>query len=153
MPIYHIFFNYHLSFLQKSCISFAIEAKPLELYVPPDNHGIRYHIWRLVTSGPFENIIMLLIIGNTVLLMLKVKWIYIQHIDYSNEILSFFWGRVIKLYKFVNFYHSFFQFHGAPLFFADILGDFNMVFTLLFTVECVFKLISFGPRVSINYFT
>ena len=62
-------------FFQKSCISFAIEAKPLELYVPPDNHGIRYHIWRLVTSGPFENIIMLLIIGNTVLLMLKVNQI------------------------------------------------------------------------------
>ena len=45
----------------------------------------------------------------------------------------------------------FFQFHGAPLFFEDILGDFNMVFTLLFTVECIFKLISFGPRVSLIY--
>ena len=62
-----------ISFEQKSCISFAIEAKPLELYVPPENNGMRYHIWRLVTSGPFENIIMFLIIGNTVLLMLKVK--------------------------------------------------------------------------------
>ena len=73
VQIYHIIHYHHVSFIQKSCISFAIEAKPLELYVPPDNHGIRYHIWRLVTSGPFENIIMLLIIGNTVLLMLKVK--------------------------------------------------------------------------------
>ena len=64
-----------ISFEQKSCISFAIEAKPLELYVPPENNGMRYHIWRLVTSGPFENIIMLLIIGNTILLMLKVGFV------------------------------------------------------------------------------
>ena len=58
---------------QKSCIDFAIQAKPLELYVPEEQSGIRYHIWRLVTSGPFENFIMLLIVCNTILLMLKVR--------------------------------------------------------------------------------
>ena len=58
---------------QKSCIDFAIQAKPLELYVPEEQSGIRYHIWRLVTSGPFENFIMLLIVCNTILLMLKVS--------------------------------------------------------------------------------
>ena len=44
----------------------------MELYVPPETTGIRYHIWRLVTSQPFENFIMLLILMNTILLMLKV---------------------------------------------------------------------------------
>ena len=58
---------------QKSCINFAIEAKPLELYVPEEQSGPRYHIWRLVTSAPFENFIMLLIVCNTILLMLKVR--------------------------------------------------------------------------------
>ena len=58
---------------QKSCIDFAIQAKPLELYVPDETTGIRYHIWRLVTSTPFENFILLLIILNTILLKLKVK--------------------------------------------------------------------------------
>ena len=57
---------------QKSCIDFAIQAKPLELYVPKETSGIRYHIWRLVTSQPFENFILLLIVFNTILLMLKV---------------------------------------------------------------------------------
>ena len=52
----------------------------------------------------------------------------------------------------INILLFLFKFHGAPLFFADILGDFNMVFTLLFTVECIFKLVSFGPRVRIDYF-
>ena len=41
-----------------------------------------------------------------------------------------------------------FQFHGAPLAFTDVLSTFNLVFTLLFTVEAVFKLISFGFSVS-----
>jgi len=96
---------------QKSCIDFAIQAKPLELYVPAETTGIRYQIWRLVTSSPFENFILFLIILNTLLLMLK--------------------------------------FQGAPLFFVDILSHFNLLFTLLFTIECVLKLSSFGPK---NYF-
>ena len=78
-----------IHFQQKSCISFAIEAKPLELYVPPENNGMRYHIWRLVTSGPFENIIMLLIIGNTILLMLKVIKVSNNEKFYIYECLSF----------------------------------------------------------------
>ena len=60
---------------QKSCIDFAIQAKPLELYVPEEQSGIRYHIWRLVTSAPFENFILLLIVCNTILLMLKVSFL------------------------------------------------------------------------------
>ncbi len=70
----------------------------------------RYHCWRVVTSQPFENFILLLIVLNTILLMLN--------------------------------------FHGAPLEFQDIRSSFNMLFTLLFTIECIFKLVSFGPRVS-----
>ena len=69
--------NNCLSFPQKSCIDFAIQAKPLELYVPPETTGIRYHIWRLVTSQPFENFIMLLILMNTILLMLKVDFSFV----------------------------------------------------------------------------
>ena len=58
---------------QKSCILFAIDARPIELYVPEVTEGPKFHIWRLVTSGPFENFILSLIIGNTLLLMLKVR--------------------------------------------------------------------------------
>ena len=46
--------------------------RPQEIYVPETQVGARYHIWRLVTSPPFENFIMLLIILNTILLMCKV---------------------------------------------------------------------------------
>lgn len=44
----------------------------MELYVPDETSGPRYHIWKLVTSEPFENFILMLIVCNTILLMLKV---------------------------------------------------------------------------------
>eukprot|EP00094_Tigriopus_californicus_P013635 TCALIF_13192-PA protein Name:"Similar to CAC Voltage-dependent calcium channel type A subunit alpha-1 (Apis mellifera)" AED:0.16 eAED:0.16 QI:0/0.61/0.47/0.84/0.77/0.89/19/0/1097 len=93
---------------QKSCINYVIQAKPMQVYVPEEQSGCLFHIWRLVTSPPFENFIMLLIVMNTILLMLKYQ--------------------------------------GAPLQYTDLLSDFNLVFTILFTVECVMKLACFGTK-------
>ena len=50
-----------------------IQAKPMEVYVPEEESGCLFHIWRLVTSPPFENFIMMLIVLNTILLMMKVS--------------------------------------------------------------------------------
>ena len=41
----------------------------------------RYHIWRLVTSAPFENFILFLIILNTLLLMLKFEGAPLFYMD------------------------------------------------------------------------
>ena len=41
----------------------------------------------------------------------------------------------------------FLQFQGAPLEFSDVLADLNLIFTAMFTVECVLKISSFGPKV------
>ena len=72
---------------QKSCINFAIQARPLQLYVPDETSGIRYHTWRLVTSPPFENFVLLLIILNTFSLMLKyhdAPLFYVDILSYLN---------------------------------------------------------------------
>ena len=113
---------------QKSCIHFAIQARPLQLYVPDDTSGpryecgttwlktdmiLRYHTWRLVTSPPFENFVLLLIILNTFSLMLK--------------------------------------YHDAPLFYVDILSYLNLLFTTLFTIEAILKIFGYGPKVE-EYF-
>ena len=58
--------------LQKSCIDFAINATPLERYMPEERVGVRYRLWRIVESTPFEYFIMTLIVFNTILLMMKV---------------------------------------------------------------------------------
>ena len=39
------------------------------------------------------------------------------------------------------------QYHGAPLHYTDLLSECNLVFTILFTVECFMKLSSFGYQV------
>merc|ERR1719412_2710863 len=56
---------------QKSCIEFAINARPLERYMPEERDSYKYKLWRLVESTPFEYFIMTLIVLNTILLMLK----------------------------------------------------------------------------------
>ena len=57
---------------QKSCIDFAINAKPIETYIPPKRKEHKYKVWKMVVSTPFDYFIMLLIVLNTLLLMMKV---------------------------------------------------------------------------------
>jgi voltage-dependent calcium channel N type alpha-1B len=56
---------------QKSCIDFAIQARPLQRYMPKDKDSLKYKIWRVVVSTAFEYFIMVLIVLNTILLMMK----------------------------------------------------------------------------------
>ncbi|XP_030758522.1 voltage-dependent calcium channel type A subunit alpha-1-like [Sitophilus oryzae] len=57
---------------QKSCIDFCIQARPLERYMPSKRSSLKYKIWRIVVSTPFEYFIMMLIVFNTLLLMMKI---------------------------------------------------------------------------------
>ncbi|KAJ8927747.1 hypothetical protein NQ314_019751, partial [Rhamnusium bicolor] len=61
---------------QKSCIDFTIQARPLERYMPNKRNSVKYKIWRIVVSTPFEYFIMMLIVFNTLLLMMKVSFMY-----------------------------------------------------------------------------
>ncbi|XP_022169018.1 voltage-dependent calcium channel type A subunit alpha-1-like [Myzus persicae] len=77
--------------------------------MPKDRNSMKYKIWRLVVSTPFEYFIMILIVLNTLLLMMKF---------YQQK----------KSYK-------------------TALHYMNMVFTGMFTIECVLKILAFGVRV------
>ena len=56
---------------QRSCIEFALKAKPLRRYIPKAR--VQYRIWWLVTSRGFEYGIFALIMINTVTLAMKVN--------------------------------------------------------------------------------
>lgn len=58
---------------QKSCIDFAINARPVATYIPPKRKKYKYKVWKMVVSTPFDYFIMLLIVLNTLLLMMKVN--------------------------------------------------------------------------------
>ena len=56
---------------QKRCIEFSINARPLCRFMPADKTSVKYRIWRLVVSAPFEYFIMVMISMNTIILMMK----------------------------------------------------------------------------------
>jgi len=59
--------------IQKQCIDFAINARPMCRYMPKNKNSIKYRIWKLVVSPPFEFFIMTMIALNTIILMMKVR--------------------------------------------------------------------------------
>ena len=44
--------------------------------MPKERDSFKYKLWRVVVSSPFEYFIMLLIVLNTLLLMMKVKYMW-----------------------------------------------------------------------------
>ncbi|CAK9291753.1 unnamed protein product [Gordionus sp. m RMFG-2023] len=56
---------------QKQCLDFAINAKPIERYMPINKETYQYKVWKLVVSIWFEYFIMILIALNTIILMMK----------------------------------------------------------------------------------
>lgn len=62
-----------VSVLQRACIDFAINAKPLTRYMPENTQSFQYRMWKFVVSAPFEYSIMIMIALNTVVLMMKVR--------------------------------------------------------------------------------
>lgn len=58
--------------LQRACIDFAINARPLTRHMPQNKQTFQYRMWEFVVSPPFEYTIMALIALNTIVLMMKV---------------------------------------------------------------------------------
>ncbi|VDK69064.1 unnamed protein product [Dibothriocephalus latus] len=112
---------------QKQCIDFAINARPLCRYMPEDIKSFQYRAWQLVVSGPFEYFIMTMIALNTLILMMK----------YHKPERSMTFPLAIDANT--RSYESY----------CSALMYLNTAFTCMFTVECLLKIMAFGPK---NYF-
>lgn len=66
--------------MQRDCIEFALNAKPIHRHMPKDRKSYAYKVWRIVTSTPFEFIIMVLIIVNTIVLMMEASLSFIYNL-------------------------------------------------------------------------
>ncbi|XP_076348335.1 voltage-dependent calcium channel type A subunit alpha-1-like [Tachypleus tridentatus] len=78
---------------QKSCIDFALQAKPLQRYMPKNKDSLKYKIWRVVVSTAFEYFIMVLIVLNTLLLMMKFynqSKLMVLSLHYMNAVFTAF---------------------------------------------------------------
>ncbi|KAF6779769.1 hypothetical protein AHF37_00756 [Paragonimus kellicotti] len=115
-----------LDAIVKRCIDFAINARPLCRYMPKDRHSVKYRIWRLVVSTPFEYYIMVMIAINTLILMMKY---------HRQEQKSFTTPSTDTEQQ---AYHNY----------CNTLLYFNSAFTVMFSIECVLKIMAFGPKES-----
>lgn len=68
----NVHFVYVCVSLQRACIDFAINAKPLTRHMPQNKLSFQYKMWEFVVSPPFEYTIMAMIALNTIVLMMKV---------------------------------------------------------------------------------
>uniref|UniRef100_A0A7M5WIZ7 Voltage-dependent calcium channel alpha-1 subunit IQ domain-containing protein n=2 Tax=Clytia hemisphaerica TaxID=252671 RepID=A0A7M5WIZ7_9CNID len=55
---------------QRACLQFVLNAKPRQRFMPHDQSGFSFKVWRVVDSKPFEIIIMVMIALNAIGLML-----------------------------------------------------------------------------------
>uniref|UniRef100_A0A915I6P9 Ion transport domain-containing protein n=1 Tax=Romanomermis culicivorax TaxID=13658 RepID=A0A915I6P9_ROMCU len=69
---------------QKQCIDFALNAKPVSRFMPEDETSLKYRLWTLVVSTPFEYFIMTIIFLNTLILMMD----YYQSNDTYKSVLA-----------------------------------------------------------------
>ncbi|XP_070246877.1 voltage-dependent L-type calcium channel subunit alpha-1D isoform X6 [Myotis yumanensis] len=102
--------NCELDKNQRQCVEYALKARPVRRYIPKNPY--QYKFWYVVNSSPFEYMMFVLIMLNTLCLAM-------QHYEQSKM-------------------------------FNDAMDILNMVFTGVFTVEMVLKVIAFKPK---HYFT
>ncbi|XP_076985099.1 voltage-dependent L-type calcium channel subunit alpha-1D isoform X4 [Tamandua tetradactyla] len=98
--------NCELDKNQRQCVEYALKARPLRRYIPKNPY--QYKFWYVVNSSPFEYVMFVLIMLNTLCLAM-------QHYEQSKM-------------------------------FNDAMDILNMVFTGVFTVEMVLKVIAFKPK-------
>ncbi|KAL0121147.1 hypothetical protein PUN28_008671 [Cardiocondyla obscurior] len=123
---------------QKSCIDFTIQARPLERYMPKERNSIKYKIWRIVVSTPFEYFIMILIVFNTILLMMKYHEAPTDFLDFLTIVnlvvtMLFFIECILKLVAF-----------GYKNFFKDAWNTFDFITVIGSIVDAL--VIEFGER-------
>ncbi|XP_076674532.1 calcium voltage-gated channel subunit cacophony isoform X5 [Andrena cerasifolii] len=125
---------------QKSCIDFTIQARPLERYMPKERNSVKYKIWRIVVSTPFEYFIMILIVLNTLLLMMKFHRqsdAYKNTLKYMNMCFTgmFTVECILKIAAF-----------GVRNFFKDAWNTFDFITVIGSIVDAL--VIEFGERFS-----
>ncbi|XP_026668099.1 voltage-dependent calcium channel type A subunit alpha-1 isoform X6 [Ceratina calcarata] len=125
---------------QKSCIDFTIQARPLERYMPRDRKSVKFRIWSIVVSTPFEYFIMCLIVLNTLLLMMKFHRqsdVYKNTLKYMNMCFTglFTVECILKIAAF-----------GVRNFFKDAWNIFDFITVIGSIVDAL--VIEFGERLS-----
>ncbi|OWK08654.1 CACNA1E [Cervus elaphus hippelaphus] len=145
---------------ERACIDFAISAKPLTRYMPQNRHTFQYRVWHFVVSPSFEYTIMAMIALNTVVLMMKD--VYFSSLALDDHLSFYIMHQNVPLGQGCQMANlcdldmpltfpafSSWQYYSAPCTYELALKYLNIAFTMVFSLECVLKIIAFG---FLNYF-
>ena len=94
---------------QRNCIEFALNAKPIKLYIP--KNPLQYKLWAFATSPLCENTVFFAIVLNTISLAMKFyhqpEW-YTDFLDVLNLFFTFFFVGEFMLkfgaFRFKNYF-------------------------------------------------
>lgn len=160
--------------LQRQCVYYALKAQPIKIYIPKNPSQLKF--WRIINSSQFEYIMFVLILLNTLTLAVQVCITkYFIHSIISFLIISFFSGLLYRfVYRWSNIYTKYtfllvfalfllwrssyssiqtlfiffcHQHYEQSKLFNFVMDILNMIFTTLFTIEMIIKLLALRPYV------
>ena len=136
--------NCELDKNQRNCIEFALNAKPVRRYIP--KNPVQYKLWAFVTSPLFEYTIFAMIL---VSLFFKVVTV-VDLLCFTSLLMVFLYCKCPTMCRNtfqVNTLSLAMKFYKQPVGYTAFLDVLNIIFTVFFTLEFVFKLGAFRFKV------
>lgn len=134
-----------LSCLQRQCVYYALKAQPIKIYIPKNPSQLKF--WRIINSSQFEYIMFVLILGNTLTLAVQVSVLTPPpaHSEPSASQSASQWEVLTCLLLLPQHYEQ-------SKLFTSIMDILNMIFTVVFTIEMIIKLLALRAHVSVFLF-
>lgn len=116
---------------------YALKAQPIKIYIPKNPSQLKF--WKIINSSQFEYVMFVLILGNTLTLAVQV----------SLGAASPAHGRVAaRRSQLLTSVSLLFKHYEQSKLFTSVMDILNMIFTVVFTIEMIIKLLALRAHVS-----
>lgn len=120
---------------QRQCVYYALKAQPIKIYIPKNQSQLKF--WKIINSSQFEYVMFVLILGNTLTLAVQVP---------PRHSFTVRRGRTVTERSCV----SLLKHYEQSKLFTSVMDILNMIFTVVFTVEMVVKLLALRAHVRLR---
>lgn len=124
--------------LQRQCVYYALKAQPIKIYIPKNPSQLKF--WRIINSSQFEYVMFVLILGNTLTLAIQVS-LHTASPVHSQAGAS--QSEVVMCFSLL------FKHYEQSKTFTSVMDILNMIFTVVFTIEMIIKLLALRAHVSL----
>lgn len=114
---------------------YALKAQPIKIYIPKNPSQLKF--WRIINSSQFEYVMFVLILGNTLTLAVQVSVRTALPVSQS-----------VSQWKVLTCFMLLSKHYEQSKLFTSIMDILNMIFTVVFTIEMIIKLLALRAHVS-----